>query len=117
MFKEVFLSSVVIFFAGCSLKNEKSLSKSLERSLEFDTHMQKTEKITINDMNETKILLTLSYLNSSESIVDEENSINEKFIVGLYRADGLYGDSFIDDTQSLSIHIDYPKPKRKETGK
>jgi len=114
MFKEVFLSSMLIFFAGCSIKNEKNLSKSLDQSLAFDTNMQKTEKIIIKDANETKMSLSLSYLNANESIIENDKSVNEKFIVGLYRADGIYSDTLIDDEESLSIHIDYPKVKHKE---
>lgn len=114
MFKEVFLSSMLIFFAGCSIKNEENLSKSLDKSLAFDTNMQKSEKIIIKDLNETKIALSLSYINANESIKDMDSSVNEKFIVGLYRADGIYSETLLDDKESLSIHIDYPKANHKE---
>lgn len=97
---------------GCGSKKEKSLGYSLEQRLVLDKNMQKTERVVIRDVNETKIALTASYLNSSESLEDEDNRVTEKFVVGLYQVTGLDDTSLINDDQNLTIHIAYPEPKK-----
>jgi hypothetical protein len=105
---------VAIFFIGCSSKHEVKLDKALDKTITVDRHIQKTEKITIRDENETKILLTASYLNAEESFKDDDNRVNEKFIIGLYRADGMKDTDLISDEQNLTIHIAYPKPTKRD---
>jgi hypothetical protein len=114
MLKELLLSSSIVLIAGCNSKYEYNLGVSLDKSLMIDKHLQKSEKITIKDSNETKILLTATYLNSEESIFDEKNIVNEKFIIGYYQVGGMDSEGLISDNQDISIHIAYPKPKKRE---
>jgi len=114
MYRLSIILFVVIFFIGCSSKHEVKLDRALDNTIVVDRHIQKTEKITIRDENETKILLTASYLNAEESFEDDDNRINEKFIIGLYRADGIKDADLISDEQNLTIHIAYPKPTKRD---
>jgi len=114
MLKELLLFSSIILIVGCSSKSEYNLGVSLDKSLITDKHLQKSEKITIKDSNETKILLTATYLNSEESIFDDKDIVNEKFIIGYYQVDGIDSGGLISEDQDISIHISYPKPKRRE---
>jgi len=114
MYRLSIILFVVIFFIGCSSKHEIKLDRALNKTIIVDRHIQKTEKITIRDENETKILLTASYLNAEESFEDDDNRVNEKFIIGLYRADGIKDADLISDEQNLTIHIAYPKPIKRD---
>ncbi len=109
MLKEVLFLGVAVLFAGCNLKHEKSLEKSLEQMTSLGTHMQKTEKITLTQEDEVKVLLTASYLNGEASIIDDEGKVNEKFIIGVYQADDVGIVGLINADQSLIINVSYPK--------
>ena len=115
MSKAILLSiAMVLIFVGCGSKKEKSLGYSLEQRLVLDKNMQKTEKVTIRDVNETKITLTASYLNSIESLSDKHHRVTEKFIIGLYQVGGVSDEALINDNQQLTINVAYPEPTKGE---
>jgi len=114
MYRLSIISLLVIFFVGCSSKHEARLDRDLKKTIVTDRHIQKTEKIAIRDVNETKILLTATYLNAESSLEDDRNRVNEKFIIGLYRVDGIKDMDLISDEQNLTIHIAYPKPTKRD---
>ncbi|MEA3492504.1 MAG: hypothetical protein U9R27_11455 [Campylobacterota bacterium] len=115
MLKEVLFLGVAVFFAGCNLKHEESLEKSFEQMTPLGKHMQKTEKITLTKDSEVKILLTASYLNGEASIVDDEDRVHEKFIIGVYQADDVDIAGLINADQSLTINVGYPKSDKRFT--
>ncbi len=114
MYKVLVGSLVMIFFISCSSKHEAKLDRNLGKSIAMDRHIQKTEKVAIRDVNETKVLLTATYLNADSSLRDEKDKVNEKFVVGLYRVDGMKDMPLISDEQNLTIHIAYPKPTKRD---
>ncbi|SFV64953.1 hypothetical protein MNB_SV-6-1445 [hydrothermal vent metagenome] len=114
MYRLSIISLVIILFMGCSSKHETKLDRDLEKSIVVDRNIQKTEKITIRDENETKILLTATYLNAESSLADDSNRVHEKFIIGIYRVDGIKDMDLISDEQNLTIRIAYPKPTKRD---
>ncbi len=114
MYRLLIISLMVIFVVGCSSKYETKLGRDLKKTVEVDRHIQKTEKISIRDANETKILLAATYLNAERSYNDDNHRVNEKFIIGLYRVDGDKDADLISSEQNLTIHIAYPKPTKRD---
>ena len=109
MFRELFLIGMIIFFTGCSSKNEKHMDKSFGKVSDFGAGMQKTENIKLSEDSEVKIFLTATYLNGEESVLDEDNKIKEKFVVGLYQSGDVNLTGLINADQNLTINIKYPK--------
>jgi len=112
MVRYIFLVSLMLLFMGCSSKGEIAMSKSLEQMSSLGKVMQKTEKISINDGNETKVFLTATYLNGQESLVDEKKRVREKFVIGLYLADDANPVNLINADQNLTINIPYPESEK-----
>ena len=117
MLRGLFLIGVILFFAGCSSKEENRMNKSFVKVSNFGAGMQKTENIKLREDGEVKIFLTASYLNGKESILDEDKIIKEKFIVGLYQADDVNHTGLINADQNLTINIQYPKSDKEFTKK
>jgi len=117
MLRGLFLIGVILFFAGCSSKEENRMNKSFGKVSDFGAGMQKTENIKLREDGEVKIFLTASYLNGKESILDEDKIIKEKFIVGLYQADDVNHTGLINADQNLTINIQYPKSDKEFTKK
>ena len=109
MIRYIILLGLMLLSMGCNSKNEIAMTKSLEQMSSIGKVMQKTEKISINDGNETKVFLTATYLNGEESLVDEKDRVREKFIIGLYLADNINPENLINADQNLTINIPYPE--------
>ncbi|MEA3418522.1 MAG: hypothetical protein U9Q90_03905 [Campylobacterota bacterium] len=89
MIREVVVLIMVLLYSGCSSKNESKMRKSFKEEISFNSKLQKSEKLRLYDEGEVKILFTATYLNGEQSL-DAENDnqkINEEFIVGLYQSD------------------------------
>ncbi len=115
MLRELLLIGMVIFFAGCSSKEENRMNKSFGKISDSGAGMQKTENIKLSQDGEVKIFLTATYLNGEESVLDEDKKIKEKFIVGLYQADDVNLTGLINADQNLTINIQYPKSDKEFT--
>ncbi len=117
MLKQLLLVGAVILYAGCSSKNEDAMEKSFEKVIDRGTQMQKTEKIKIIQNDEVKVFLLASYLNGEESAAEEDDTINEKFVVGLYLIDdgNMTREGLINADQNLTINIPYPESDKKFT--
>ncbi len=110
MFGRIFMMGIfIVFYTGCTTKDEILMEKSFAKTTGSSTLMQKTEKIKIGENNEVKISLAVTYLNDEESIMDEKNLVREKFIVNIYRSDAVSGTGLIDEEQKLTINIQYPE--------
>jgi len=75
----------MVLLAGCASKEEKALIKVYETKKSYHQQLQKTEKIQLYDGNNTKALLTATYLN--EHHIDKEYKPDEVFVVGIYIED------------------------------
>ncbi|MEA3457032.1 MAG: hypothetical protein U9R26_11040 [Campylobacterota bacterium] len=115
MFRELLLIGLIILFAGCSSKDENRMDRSFVKIRDFGEGMQKTENIKLSQDGEVKIFLTATYLNGEESIVDEDNKIKEKFIIGFYQADDVNFTGLINPDQNLTINIKYQKSDKEYT--
>jgi len=111
--KQILLLVVILFYAGCASKNEKEMESSFKQVVDQGTRLQKTEKIKIVEDNETKILLTASYLNGEESLNDDKEKVREKFIVGLYQSGDSNYTGLINPDQNLTINLQYPESDKK----
>ena len=115
MLRGLFLIGVILFFAGCSSKEENHMNRSFGKVSDFGAGMQKTENIKLSKEGEVKIFLTATYLNGEESAADDDKKIKEKFIVGLYQSDDVNYTGLINTDQNLTINIQYPKSDKEFT--
>jgi len=79
----VFITAVLLL--GCTSKSEKDLMETYSSKISYHKQLQKTEKTQLYQDNETKVMLTATYLYTPS---DEKNdSRDEVFIVGLHLHD------------------------------
>ena len=107
--RSIILMSVVLFYSGCTSKNEIAMEKSLSQMGSYGKEMQKTEKLSITDNGEVKVFLTATYLNGKQSVEDEKNQVREKFIIGLYQTGDINTTGLINKDQNITINVQYPK--------
>ncbi len=116
MFRQLFLAgTLIVFYAGCSSKDETHLEKSFKETIGSGVLIQKTEKIKLGEGDEVKISLAATYLNDEESILDETNKVREKFIVSLYQSDDFNSSGLISTDQNLTLNIQYPESDKEFT--
>jgi hypothetical protein len=98
MYKEMAIVFSLLSFVltGCSTKEERALLKTYEQKIQTHKKLLQTEKIQFNDGNETKVLLTATYLFQQVDIPRHEDQRDEVFIVGLY----------MEDTTIRNLHED-----------
>jgi hypothetical protein len=90
--------------SGCSIKGEKQLLKVYEQEKGYHRHLLHTEKAQLYEGNETKVLLTATYLSPQRGV-----SGDEAFIVGLYVEDETIQTLQADD---FSLRLNGMPPKR-----
>jgi len=76
---------VVALFVGCSSKEEKALLKSYADKTAYHKHLQHTEKAEFFEGEESKIIVTATYLFSQN--FEKKDQRPEKFIVGVAFSD------------------------------
>ena len=76
-----------LLFAGCSSKEEKALLQVYNKEKTYHKRLLQTEKTQLYDGNETKVLLTVTYLFEKSDLKKEDDKRDEVFIVGLYMED------------------------------
>jgi len=117
MFKNIFHHIIVYMIlvgllSSCSFKNEKKMQKSFDKHLISQKKLQKSEKVKISKNGETKIALTATYLNGYKSLTDKDETLREKFIVGIYHSSDIDNLGFKSREQNLTLHVQYPKTDR-----
>ena len=75
----------IVLLLGCTSKSEKNLMEAYNQKLSYHKQLQKTEKIQLNQDNETKVLLTATYLYTPN--FETNDTRDEVFIVGLHLDD------------------------------
>jgi len=81
------ICTMSLFLAGCSSKEEKALLQVYDKEKTYHKKLLHTEKVQLYDGNETKILLTATYLYTQTDLPKEEDNRDEVFIVGIYMED------------------------------
>lgn len=76
-----------LLLAGCSSKDEKALLQVYNKEKVYHKKLLHTEKAQLYDGNETKVLLTATYLYTQTNLPKDEDKRDEVFIVGLYMED------------------------------
>ncbi|RRS30031.1 MAG: hypothetical protein P794_08745 [Epsilonproteobacteria bacterium (ex Lamellibrachia satsuma)] len=78
----VLVLGAMALFTGCASKEEKAFIRSYEKQKPYHKKLQKTEKIQLYDGEDTKALLTATYL--FEPGLEKKDERDETFIVGVY---------------------------------
>ncbi len=99
---------VSLLLAGCTSKEETALLQSYNQKKRYHKKLMHTEKAQLYDGNETKVLLTVTYLYDRSEVKQEEDTRDEVFIVGLYMEDETVKDQLSRDF-SLTLNGTLPK--------
>ena len=95
----------IVLLLGCTSKSEKDLMEAYTAKISYHKQLQKTEKTQLYQDNETKVMLTATYLYTPS---DEQNDTrDEVFIVGLHLHDE--GDQNINNSEyNLTLNGQVP---------
>lgn len=85
MFRIYFLSAMILLLLGCSHKKEDALLQKFVSKSDYHKKLQKTEKVQLYEQNVTKATLAATYL--FDSTFENNDTRDEKFIVGIYLED------------------------------
>ena len=100
--------TALVLIAGCSSKEEEKFFNLYEKNKVYHLELQKTEKAQLyDDENVTKALLTATYLYTPAE--DQNDTCDEKFIVGLYVEDEEFG----GNDYNLTLNNTLPKKVKK----
>ena len=114
MYKIFVMSIALVFFVGCTSKEQQALMETYEKEKNYHMQLQKTEKTQLYDGQVTKAMLTATYL--FEQSVDKNDTRDEVFIVGIYieenEEDEFDESSFEEDEYTLVLR-DTPVKKSK----
>ncbi len=94
------LSMTALLIAGCSSKEEKSFTHIYENNKAYHAKLQKTEKTQLYDGEVTKAMLTATYLFTPTK--DQNDTRDERFIVGLYIEDDGSEEGYSDYNLTLN---------------
>jgi hypothetical protein len=97
-----------LLFAGCSSKEEKALLQVYNKEKVYHKKLLQTEKIQLYDSNETKVLLTATYIFEQSDVKKEDDRRDEVFIVGFYMEDETVRDKLAEDF-NLTLNGTLPK--------
>jgi hypothetical protein len=97
-----------LLFAGCSSKEEKALLQVYNKEKVYHKKLLQTEKIQLYDGNETKVLLTATYIFEQSDVKKEDDRRDEVFIVGFYMEDETVRDQLAEDF-NLTLNGTLPK--------
>ena len=100
--------AALVLIVGCSSKDEEKFFTVYEKNKAYHFELQKTEKAQLyDDENVTKALLTATYLYIPTE--DQNDTRDEKFIVGLYVDD----EEFMGSDYNLTLGNTLPKKVKK----
>jgi len=86
--KTVWVATLLsLLLAGCSSKEEKALLQVYNKKKAYHKKLLQTEKAQLYDGNETKVLLTATYIFEQTDVKKEDDTRDEVFVVGLYIED------------------------------
>jgi hypothetical protein len=97
-----------LLFAGCSSKEEKALLQVYNKEKVYHKKLLQTEKIQLYDSNETKVLLTATYIFEQSDVKKEDDRRDEVFIVGFYMEDETVRD-LLAENFNLTLNGTLPK--------
>jgi hypothetical protein len=97
-----------LLFAGCSSKEEKALLQVYNKEKVYHKKLLQTEKIQLYDGNETKVLLTATYIFEQSDVKKEDDRRDEVFIVGFYMEDETVRD-LLAENFNLTLNGTLPK--------
>lgn len=96
----------IVLLLGCTSKSEKDLMESYNQKLSYHKQLQKTEKIQLYQDNETKVMLTATYLYTPN--FENNDTRDEAFIVGLHLDDEA-SRNINSSEYSLTLNGEIPK--------
>jgi len=102
------ICTMSLLLAGCSSKEEKALLQICNKEKTYHKKMLHTEKAQLYDGNETKILLTATYLYTQTDVHQKEDKRDEVFIVGIYMEDET-AEHFSSEDFNLTLNGETPK--------
>jgi len=97
-----------VLLAGCTSKEEKALLQVYSKEKIYHKKLLQTEKVQLYDANETKILLTATYLYTQTDVPKEKDKRDEVFIVGVNMEDEEAA-SFNAEDFNLTLNGTLPK--------
>ena len=97
-----------LLISGCSSKEEKALLQVYNTKKDYHKKLLQTEKAQLYDGNETKVLLTATYIYIQTDLPKEEDKRDEVFIVGLYMEDET-AEHFSSEDFNLTLNGEMPK--------
>jgi hypothetical protein len=109
MIKNVLLVTVALVVSGCSSKYETEMSKAFDKNIVKNKKLLKSEKLTFSQDGETKLALTATYLNGTQSLADDEEEVKETFIIGIYQSADVNVTGLHSRDQNLTLNIKYPE--------
>jgi len=109
MIKNILLVAAALLVSGCSSKYETEMSKAFDDNIIKNTQLLKSEKLTFTEDNETKLVLSVTYLNGPQSLADEDEELKEAFIIGIYQTADVSVTGLRGRDQNLTLNIPYPK--------
>ncbi len=108
--KIVIVTLLVLFLTSC----ENKMLNQLHNKQDFYANLQQTQKIILSDNNETKAMLSITYLHSKEYLKykssKKQKEKGERFIVGIFFEDTNSSLSMdLNNSYSIRLGRKYPK--------
>ncbi len=105
MYKIFVIIITLVFFVACTSKEQKALMQTYDKEKNYHMQLQKTEKVQLYNDQDTKAMLTATYL--FEQSVDKNDTRDEVFIVGIFIEEDEYDTfdevSFEEDDYTLML--------------
>jgi hypothetical protein len=99
-----FIAMVLLF--GCSSKGEKELMEAYSQDVSYHKQLQKTEKLQLYQDQETKVMLTATYLYIRN--FDKNDTRDEEFIIAVHENEKAFGNINSRD-YNLTLNGQVPK--------
>lgn len=96
---------MALLLLGCSSKSEKDLLERYSQNIAYHKQLQKTEKSQFYQNDETKIMLTATYLYTPNN--DKNDTRDEAFILGLYLHEDA-GENLYSSEYNLTLNGQIP---------
>jgi hypothetical protein len=100
----------IVLLLGCTSKSEKELMEAYSQKISYHKQFQKTEKTQLYQNNQTKVMLTATYLYTPSFELNDTR--DEAFIVGVHLNEKAFGN--IDSSEyNLTLNGQVPKEIKK----
>lgn len=108
---KLFISLIaIVLLWGCTSKHEKEIMEAQNQKISYHKQLQKTEKIQLYHDQETKVMLTATYLYIRN--FEKNDTRDEEFIVGVHLNDKAFGNINSSD-YNLTLNGQVPKEIQK----